>query len=104
MDWAPLMRLAYGVAMKSRDRSMQVGAILVNKSMCVLSVGFNRFPNSVTETPERWECPAKYTWIEHAERDVLYSSQSTQGTTMICTCAACKPCALAIMSHGLQAV
>jgi dCMP deaminase len=102
------MKEAYRVGSRfSTDYSTQNGAIITypytNK---IVSFGANYFPDKVKETPERWERPLKYSYVEHAERNAIYQAAScgkcTNGCTMYCYWAACADCARAIIQSGIK--
>ena len=68
------MKMAEHVKTKSKDRSTQVGAVIVGEGHVVLSVGYNGFPRGVNDDIDsRYERPAKYMWTEHAERNAIFS-------------------------------
>lgn len=89
--------LAELVASKSKDPSTKVGCVIVGPDNEIRSTGFNGFPRGVHEEDyqiiddkytspslndivevtginERWERPAKYEWVEHAERNAVYNA------------------------------
>lgn len=95
MNWDEMfIEMAMLVAKKSKDPSTKVGCVIVGDDNAVLSTGFNGFPRGVAEdqykyTPikdslavreelvlleDRWERPAKYSWIEHAERNAIFNA------------------------------
>jgi dCMP deaminase len=93
MNWDEFfIEMAMLVAKKSKDPSTKVGCVLVGDDNAVLSTGFNGFPRGVNETittytpvdkyavreetklNERWDRPAKYSWVEHAERNAIYNA------------------------------
>ena len=120
------LRLAYEIAAeKSTDPSTQNGAILVsgdewgyeingdhqveyNKRGREFISSANFFPRGVKESQERWTRPLKYSFVEHAERNVIYLAARkgfrTEGATMYCTWAACADCARAIIQAGVTEV
>src|SRR4051812_44655189 len=73
-----LLGVAYEYAIhNSTDPSTQNGAVLVHnmgkgRERVVVANGANHFPAGVKESPERWERPAKYAWVEHAERNAIF--------------------------------
>lgn len=104
-----LMKSAYSHAMAhATDPSTQNGAILVNGYSEILASGANHFPRGVKETPERWQRPAKYLRVEHAERNCIYDAArrgvKTDGLIMVCPWAACSDCARAIIQAGIRHV
>lgn len=94
---------------QATDPSTQNGAILVHpNSGLVLSGSANFFPAKVHYKPERWERPLKYSFVEHAERNAIYSAAkggiTTWGLTMYCPWFACADCARAIVQAGIAEV
>lgn len=92
-------------AVLSPDPSTQNGALLVSASGRVIARGCNRFPAGVAYTTARWERPAKYQFIEHAERVVVYATarlgEPADGATLYCPWFACADCARAIIEAGI---
>lgn len=76
MTWDEVwIKQAHEFSKKSKDPSTKVGCIIVGEGNIVLSMGFNGFPRYIDETKaERWEKPAKYVWVEHAERNCCYNA------------------------------
>lgn len=101
------MKYAYDLAAYSPDQSTQVGAVIISDDV-VIGEGYNRFPMGVEYTEARWERPAKYAWIEHAERNAVYTcarwGRQSYGATMYATGAACADCARAIVQAGITRV
>lgn len=99
--------VAYSVAQQSHDPSTQNGALIVVEDRVIAS-GANNFPFGVASTKERWERPAKYMWVEHAERNAIFDAAragvSTKGATMYCPWFACADCARAIIQSGIEQV
>lgn len=100
-----LLQLAFGFATRSPDPSTQNGALIVNHRMHVLGHGWNEFPNGVKYSTARWECPIKYSFIEHAERNSIFDAArdgaGTFNATMFAVWAACAECARAIVQSGM---
>jgi dCMP deaminase len=102
------LKKAYEFAIEhSTDPSTQNGAVLVKESEIVAS-GANHFPRGVQELPERWQRPAKYQFVEHAERNAIFDAARngvpTSGLTMYCPWFACADCARAIIQAGIVEV
>jgi dCMP deaminase len=105
------MKGAYQFARNSPDPSTQNGAVLVDFQDPRHPDGYfvtgacNTFPNGVRVTHERLERPLKYSVIEHAERNVIYSAaalgEKVRGLTMYCPWFACAECARAIIQSGV---
>lgn len=98
------LEFALIAARKSPDPSTQNGAYLAcndgySASAC------NEFPRGVQYKDERWERPIKYSYIEHAERNVIYRAAqkglSTDYATLYCPWFACADCARAIIQAGI---
>lgn len=104
------LRYAYRYAAEnSTDPSTQNAAVLVSPvTQTAVMEDANRFPDRVVETPERWERPRKYSYVEHAERNVIYRAAKfgiqTQGLTMYVPWYACAECARAIIQAGITEV
>lgn len=93
-------------ATRSKDRSTQVGAVIVDPNRNVRATGYNGFPRLVNDDIDaRHERPIKYRYTEHAERNAIYSAAragvATAGCTMYCTHAPCTDCARAVIQAGL---
>lgn len=102
------LRYAYDLASYSPDQSTQVGAVIIGGEDAIIGDGYNRFPHGVAYSPERWERPTKYAFIEHAERNAIYTcarwGNAAYGATMYATGAACADCARAIVQAGIARV
>lgn len=69
------LRLADDVAQKSKDRSTKVGAVIVGPDNEIRSIGYNGFPRGVNDDIDsRHERPAKYMYVEHAERNAIFNA------------------------------
>lgn len=104
LDDKTFLRAAYKYAEAySHDRSTQNGAVIVSPDGTVLACGANRFPDGVAKTAERLERPAKYSFIEHAERyAILRCGVTIGGAIMYCPWAPCTDCARAIILAGIS--
>jgi dCMP deaminase len=107
MDWdAYLMNLAKATALKSKDPSTKLGAIIVGPKHEIRATGFNSFPTGINDdVPERKVRPEKYKWVEHAERNAIYCAArhgaSLEGCTLYCEWPPCTDCARAIIQVGI---
>ena len=112
-----LLRRCYDRALLSPDPSTQNAAVLVEPLLLdgmeggkpfVETYAHNMFAYGVEETPERWQSPLKYSYVEHAERGALYKAArygiSTEELFMVCPWAACCDCARAIIQSGVMAL
>jgi dCMP deaminase len=102
------INLAYTVARKSKDRSTQVGAVIIGPNREIRSTGYNGPCRGENDDDDRiHERPLKYMVGEHAERNALYNSAfcgtSTAGCIMYCTWGPpCADCARGIIQSGLK--
>jgi len=111
MTWDEyFLTMAATAALKSKDRSTKVGAIIVGPDHEVISTGFNGFPRGIDDNLEKRHArPAKYSWTVHAEKNSIYNAamhgSATRGCTMYITgLPPCASCARAIIQAGIVAV
>lgn len=111
LDRECLEKAYWAASEKSNDKSTTNGSVLRLKSdqdinMCCAES--NYFPRGVKETPERLERPAKYSFVEHAERNAIFSAARdgycTKDAILYCTWYACADCARAIVQAGISEV
>ena len=108
MDWCQyFMSMAYLVAMKSKDPSTKVGAVIVGPDNEIRSTGFNGLPRGMDDTLlERHEKPIKYKLYEHAERNALYNAArmgiDVNGCTIYTQGTPCVDCARGIIQSGIK--
>jgi dCMP deaminase len=103
------LNMAQLVSKKSKDRSTQVGAVIVGEDNEVLSVGYNGFPRGINDDIEcRHERPMKYEFTEHAERNAIYNAARQgirlKGSTLYLTWFPCPDCARGIIQAGITKV
>jgi dCMP deaminase len=103
------LTLAYAYAKKhSPDPRTQNGAIIVNSNGEIIGEGANRFPDGVQCLPERLLPENKRDYLEHAERDAIFSTirrgKNPRGCTMYVPWFACSDCAKAIIGAGITRV
>lgn len=103
------LEAAHLFASWSKDRSTQVGAVVVGPKKEIRAIGYNGFPRGVDDTPdERHERPTKYEYTEHAERNAVYNAcytgTSLDGCTLYVTHLPCSDCARAIIQAGVSRV
>lgn len=110
MDWDDyFMTVAYLVAMRSKDESTHVGAVIVGPDREIRSTGYNSFPMGIDdEKSERQERPEKYYWFSHAERNSIYLAARVgipvSGCTMYTNGVPCTDCAFAVIQSGITEV
>ncbi len=103
------LRLALEVSTWSKDRSTQVGAVIVGEDRTPGPYGYNGFPRFIDdEVEERHARPTKYEWTEHAERNAIYNAArmgvALKGSTIYVTHVPCADCARAIIQVGITRV
>jgi dCMP deaminase len=111
MNWTEyFLNIAEQVKLKSKDKSTQIGAVIVGVDNEVLSTGYNSFPRGLDDTiEERQERPEKYFWFEHAERNAIYNAArigvSLKNSTIYLTSGLpCMDCARGIVNSGIKVV
>lgn len=96
------IKSAVVLAEMSPDPSRKT-ACVIQRGAETLVYGFNTFPKGVKP---RWERPAKYVFIEHAERNAIFAAArfgiSLQNTTIYITWFPCAECARAIVQAGIK--
>ncbi len=111
MNWTEyFLNIAEQVKLKSKDKSTQIGAVIVGIDNEVLSTGYNSFPRGLDDTKEeRQERPEKYFWFEHAERNAIYNAArigvSLKNSTIYLTSGLpFMDCARGIVTSGIKVV
>ena len=103
------MNMAYLVAMKSKDQSTHIGAVVVGPDNEVRSTGLNSFPRGINDNlPERQERPEKYFFFAHGERNAVYNAARMGTSLKDCRIytngVPCSDCAIAIIQSGISEV
>lgn len=101
--------VAQAVALKSKDPSSQVGALLVNSDRLVVSTGFNGLVRKLPDDAEVLEDRGKkLKWIFHAEQNAILNAArlgiSPLGCTLYVTRFPCFSCCQAIVQSGIVRV
>jgi dCMP deaminase len=94
------------IAARSLDPHTKLGCIITTSDHRPLSQGYNSFPAGANDAiPERFERPLKYTYIEHAERNAIYSAArhgiALQGGRIYGMALPCMDCARAVIQVGI---
>ena len=98
------------VALLSKDRNTQVGAIALDDNNNIVSTGYNGFPRGVNDNiEERHQRPEKYRWTSHAEENLVaqaaYMGKSLKGCTiLVSSLFACESCARMIIQSGIKKI
>ena len=100
-----LMQLAFTIGRWSKDPT-PVGCVIAGPANEIRSTGYNGLPRGVNDSvAQRLERPAKYLWIEHAERNAIYNAARAcipiQGCRIFVPWYPCVDCARAILQCGL---
>jgi len=103
------MREAYIHAWNySEDLNTQCGAVLLDPTGYSVAYGTNKFPPGLDSRTLTLDRDLKLTYIEHAERAVIYRAArqgiSTKDMTMVAPWASCAACARAIVLAGIKKV
>lgn len=103
------MALASHYASFSKDRSHQVGCVIVDENQCQVSEGWNGFPRGVNDdAEERHERPDKYLYTKHAEENAFLNAARKGASTANCTIYIpwfpCANCAGDIVQAGIITV
>lgn len=111
MNWTDyFLNIAEQIKLKSKDKSTQIGAVVVGKDKEILTTGYNSFPRGLRDDlPERQERPQKYFWIEHAERNAVYNAARIgvslkESSIYLTSGLPCADCARAIINAGIKTV
>jgi dCMP deaminase len=86
-DWDEYyLNICQVVAARSKDPNTQIGCVIVGPAHEIRSTGYNSFPRGIRDdVPERLVRPAKYLWIEHAERNAICNAARAGTATEKCT-------------------
>jgi dCMP deaminase len=108
-DWDRyFMTLAYMTASRSLDPSTHVGAVIVRNDNSVLSTGYNNPVRDMEMSDVPTVRPDKYFFMEHAERNAIFSAAKNEGgidgCRMYVTFLPCADCARAIVQSGISEV
>ena len=104
------MGLAHLSAMRSKDPSTQVGAVIVSGVHRVVSIGYNGFPNGCSDDEFPWDREGdfgatKYPYVVHAELNaILNSKNDLRGCSIYVSLFPCNECAKAIIQSGISRI
>jgi dCMP deaminase len=105
--WKPAYWLARVVECSrlSHDNNTQIGCVIVTRGEVYVIEGYNHFPPGAPQPQKR---PAKYRFIEHAERAAVYKAarfgHALEGATAYVLCLPCCDCARAFIESGITRV
>ena len=104
------MGLAHLSAIRSKDPSTQVGAVIVSKDHRVVGLGYNGFPNGCSDDEFPWDregefAQTKYPFVVHAELNAILNSNSDlRGCSIYVSLFPCNECAKAIIQSGISRI
>ena len=104
------INLAKEISTWSKDPSTQVGAVVIGNNGEVLSQGYNGFPRSIKDTPQRLkDREKKYNLVVHAEMNAIYNASlngvSLKGSTLyVYGLPICNECAKGVIQVGIDKV
>lgn len=104
------MGLAHLSAMRSKDPSTQVGAVIVDQEHKVVGIGYNGLPIGCSDDEFPWDreggmLETKYAFVVHAELNaILNSTRNLHGCTLYVSLFPCNECAKAIIQSGINEV
>lgn len=106
MNWHDyFMQIADAVALRSKDPTTKVGAVLVNADNHIIGTGYNGMPPGVSETDLWQPREKKYLYVIHAEINcIVHAVRETKGATLYCTLSPCAECMKATASAGVKKV
>jgi deoxycytidylate deaminase len=110
MNYNTPMRWALMHAKMSPDPSTQIGGVLLNAHGAKMHGDCNRMARGVSNVhPDgetRWTRPLKYSMVAHCEHNTILGAARegycTNGSTLVCTWAACDRCAVDIIEAGVK--
>lgn len=103
------MAFAETAALRSRDPSSRVGAVIVIEPNVLVASGYNGLARGVTDAEERLlPREEKLRWVCHAEMNAIFNAArvgiALNGGTLYATRFPCATCANAIVQVGLGTV
>ncbi len=111
ISWhAYFMGVAKLSAMRSKDPDTQVGACIVNDDKRIIGIGYNGFPQGISDEKFPWQrtgnfLDTKYPYVVHAEANaILNATTSIKGATLYVTLFPCNECAKLIIQSGIKKI
>lgn len=111
IDWETyFISLAHLSALRSKDPSTQVGAVIVDNLNKIVSIGYNGLPRGCEDNQFPWGregefLKTKYPFVVHAELNaILNATRSVIGCTIYVSLFPCNECAKAIIQSGIKKV
>lgn len=108
------MTMAFIASLRSKDPNTQVGAVIVSDQDRILSVGYNGFPNGISDDEFPWDREAKceeetkYPYVVHAEANAILNfrgdNRALQGATLYVTLFPCHECTKLVIQSGIKKI
>lgn len=104
------MGIAHLSALRSKDPSTQVGAVIVDDEHKVVAIGYNGFPRGISDDIYPWDregntLDTKYPYVVHAELNaILNAPRSVKNCTIYVSLFPCNECAKAIIQSGITEI
>jgi dCMP deaminase len=104
------MGMAHLSALRSKDPSTQVGAVIVSPANKVVSIGYNGLPKGCSDDEYPWDregsaLETKYVYVVHAELNaILNSPMPVTGCKIYVSLFPCNECAKAIIQSGIKEI
>lgn len=98
--------LAEFISSWSKDPSTKVGAVITDQNNRIVSIGYNGFPQSITDDARLEERETKYKIIIHGEMNaILFANRSLENCTLYTyPFMPCPRCASMIIQTGIKCV
>ena len=111
IDWHTyFMSLANLSALRSKDPSTGVGAVIVDSVNRIVSIGYNGMPRGCDDSLFPWDrdgsfLETKYAYVVHAELNaILNAPRSVQDCSLYVSLFPCNECAKAIIQAGIKKI
>ena len=104
------MSLAHLSAVRSKDPSTQVGAVIVDSNNKVVGLGYNGFPRGCDDKEFPWEregefLDTKYAYVVHAELNaILNANKLIENCRLYVSLFPCNECSKAIIQSGIKEI
>ena len=104
------MALAHLSAVRSKDPSTQVGAVIVDSNNRVVGLGYNGFPRGCDDNIFPWEregefLDTKYADVVHAELNaILNANKLIENCRLYVSLFPCNECSKAIIQSGIKEI
>lgn len=103
--------IAMLAALRSKDPSSQVGAVIVNPEKKIVGTGYNGFVAGVDESGFPWDregewLETKYPYVVHAEANAILNSTASdlRGCSIYVTLFPCNECTKNIAQKGIKEI